>query len=481
MKSKELIVTEILENSVFKDQNVDIFFKTSEVEISISKSRYDKSYKSVIDTLQKSLTKIDQTASISGQNKTKKVISLSYNLKKASKILKQNIDIKFKLKNPPNITAEMGENGSIWIFNQALSRNESFSSIDEVKEDQNYGELKKIFKNQDVPTEWFDSYLKQNKKITEKFADKQWEKIEYKSNSTTPFQQFITKCLKKVDSSKKYESWNPSDIWIIRKDKKNFIERILTKTTSGKTKTQTIYELNDLLNSLIKKQYLIGISLKKVGVNSPTAKFVYINVKNWALDQDDIDEEYNVKDIDITFKLFENNRKDYVEQCFIKLGDNSLQIKSNQGASYAISNLKFESLIKGGGGRGGKAPVELVGNLFNSANKFDNKYQNYTFDKFTEDKEKYKKMYDKVKSHQNVKTDSTISSGSDFVTEIENMFQANDKKTNNLAIIKLMELSFLHSALEQQDQEEFWTDLLYLSLKKNRKLSDSFAPHGKLY
>lgn len=479
MKTKELIVVELLEDQVFKGENVDVTFKQSEVEVSISKSRYDKSYKTVTDKLQKSLKTIDSTATISQQNKQKKIISISYILKKASKNLRQNIDIKFKLKNPPRITTEMGENGSIWIFNQALNRNKAFETIEEVKQDIKYSELKKLFNNQDIPTDWFNSYLKQNRKITQKFAHREWENIEYKENSTSPFQTFITTCLKKIDSSKRYESWSPSDIWIIRKDKKQFIERLLTRSTSGKTKTQTIYELNDLLNSLIKKQYLIGVSLKKISKSAESAKFVYINVKNMALDMEDIDEDFNVKEVEITFNLFKSNKKDYIEECRVKLGDNSLQIKSNQGATYAISSLKFESAIKGAGGRGGKAPVELVSNLFEGTNNFKNDYKLYTLGKFTNKKDDYKKMFERVKRNSNVKTD--ITNGNDFVQQIDYMFSSNDKTTENLATIKLMELSFLDSALKQSDQEEFWTDLLYLSLKKNRKLSDSFAPHGKLF
>jgi hypothetical protein len=88
-------------------------------------------------------------------------------------------------------------------------------------------------------------------------------------------------------------------------------------------------------------------------------------------------------------------------------------------------------------------------------------------------------MFERVKRNSNVKTD--ITNGNDFVQQIDYMFSSNDKTAENLATIKLMELSFLDSALKQSDQEEFWTDLLYLSLKKNRKLSDSFAPHGKLF
>ncbi len=45
---------------------------------------------------------------------------------------------------------------------------------------------------------------------------------------------------------------------------------------------------------------------------------------------------------------------------------------------------------------------------------------------------------------------------------------------------KLMQLTFLHHALDITDKQkytEFWTDMLFLSIKKG----DRFGPFGKLY
>ena len=58
------------------------------------------------------------------------------------------------------------------------------------------------------------------------------------------------------------------------------------------------------------------------------------------------------------------------------------------------------------------------------------------------------------------------------------MYRSNDQKIMSVAQSKLMQLHFFSDVLSKtkDKQEEFWTDLLYLSLKVGKR----FAPHGKL-
>ena len=469
---------DLLENEVYNDVNVDISIKYGEVNIELSKTRFNDSYSDVLKLIKSpsSLKIIDPTASLFSNNKTNKIITIHYDANKSGKKLKQKIDINFITKQSPTPTTQMQEDGSVWIFNRSLDGNVTFDSIKDVKNDPEYPELKKIFNKNHIPTEWFQSYFKQNKKITEKFKGKEWEKIEYKESEDN-FTKFIKTCLEKVYSGR-YETWNPSDIWIIRKDKKSEIKNILSQSIQGKPKTQTLSELNDILKNLIKKEYLIGVSLKKVTASQ--ARFVYINMKDFLLNADDMDDEYNVDKIEIEYNIYQKGTKEYVEQSQVILDKNTIQIKSNSGSSTKISNLKFESNIKDSGGRGGKAPVDLVETLL--GNKFKNDYSKYpnTLEKFKEGgvEKKYQTLFAKIK-RKGVKTD--IKDETQFSQYIEDLFNSDETKNKNIAIIKLMQLEFLSEALEQKDQKEFWTDMLYISLKKNRKLSDIFAPHGKLF
>ena len=91
---------------------------------------------------------------------------------------------------------------------------------------------------------------------------------------------------------------------------------------------------------------------------------------------------------------------------------------------------------------------------------------------------KYETLFVKIK-RKRVKTD--IKNRKEFSQYIEDLFNSDETKNKNIAISKLMQLEFLSESLEQKDQKEFWTDMLYISLKKNRKLRDIFAPHGKLF
>ena len=58
------------------------------------------------------------------------------------------------------------------------------------------------------------------------------------------------------------------------------------------------------------------------------------------------------------------------------------------------------------------------------------------------------------------------------------MYKSNDSKSKAVAQSKLMQLHFFSDVLSGSinKPEEFWTDLLYLSLKVGKR----FAPHGKL-
>ena len=74
-----------------------------------------------------------------------------------------------------------------------------------------------------------------------------------------------------------------------------------------------------------------------------------------------------------------------------------------------------------------------------------------------------------------IKTD--CKDGDEFARVITNIFSG-DKEW--VAQSKLMQLTFLHHALEITDKKkytEFWTDMLFLSIKKG----DRFGPFGKLY
>ena len=65
-----------------------------------------------------------------------------------------------------NPSASQQEKASVWIFNKVVrntDRNKVYTTVDGIKNDEDYGELKKIFGG-DIPYDWLQSYLKQQEK-----------------------------------------------------------------------------------------------------------------------------------------------------------------------------------------------------------------------------------------------------------------------------------------------------------------------------
>jgi hypothetical protein len=140
--------------------------------------------------------------------------------------------------------------------------------------------------------------------------------------------------------------------------------------------------------------------------------------------------------------------------------------------------LKYESVIKGSGGRGGAAPVDLVATMLKSkvpGHTFVNRHQDYpeTAEAFKDDNRNYEAMYNTLRS--NIKGTNNYA---EFRSRILSMYRSNNPKSKAVAQSKLMQLHFFSDIISKTrgKPEEFWTDLLYLSLKVGKR----FAPHGKL-
>jgi hypothetical protein len=187
----------------------------------------------------------------------------------------------------------------------------------------------------------------------------------------------------------------------------------------------------------------------------------------------------NVEEVkmgDISFQIKTEKTVDGMTQGgYVLFGKYTINIIRTPGSGF--SNLKFESVVKGSGGRGGAAPVALVADLLKSRNSgatFINDNSKYpkTKDEFLKDKKNYEQMY---------KSLNGIISGSknyeDFKTKIISMYESKNSKSKGIAQSKLMQIHFFSDALaKNKNDPEFWTDLLYLSLKVGKR----FAPHGKL-
>jgi len=404
------------------------------------------------------------------------------------RIIPDDIYINFKKRSKTKKTSSgkkvptaIQEAGSAFVMEQVLKNNAKFETPISIKQDQKtYKGLEKIFgSHKDKLDDWIHSYYEHQSAFFKEFQPSQWSIFEHGGED---FMTFIKKQAKNVKEKTvsgnfkdvgKYETWNPSDIWAV-KDKDKVKKEI---DDAIDDRGQTLDELNNVLLNLMNSTptKLIGLSLKKIDP-SETASFAYVNKDPKRVEFAKV-EKTEMSDIKIEIKT-EKTQDGMSQGAYVLFGKYTINIIRTPGENK-FTNLKFESVIKGSGGRGGAAPVELVADLLKSKSpgyniSFVNKHQEYpqTSEDFYDDSRDYEKMYNSLRQY------ITGTSGYiEFRNRIIEMFDSDREKNRLVAQSKLMQLHFFSDALaKNSNSPEFWTDLLYLSLKVGKR----FAPHGKL-
>ena len=381
-------------------------------------------------------------------------------------------------KAPDAKTTAMQEAGSKYVFEYALNNKKSgWATEQKFNNDQKMIEgLRKIYP--DVDEDWLDVFWKQHKVILEKFGDTKINKFDH----TGGFMSEITQIINTNFGITKKDTWNPADIWGVRGNSNKVISKV-QETVFGSKDSQTIQQLNALLRGMYKAKELVGISLKKV--SGREAKWEEYNIE--ALTLSEIN-DYKYNKIDIIYNLKSTGQTQALDTA-VQLrqsgggSEYNFQITSND-TSKGDQNLKFESKPIGSAkARGGKAEIKAVEALLvdNGVGGFRNRHQNYpkNLAEFQNnniagrDLKSYKMMFGDIRT----KVTTDCKDDDDFVATIEKIFLGSRPW---VAQSKLMQLTFLDHALKITDKKkytEFWTDMLFLSIKKG----DRFGPFGKLY
>jgi hypothetical protein len=380
-------------------------------------------------------------------------------------------------------SASQQEKASIWIFNKVVrntDRNKVYTTVEGIKNDKDYGQLKKIFGG-DIPYDWLQSYLKQQEKIFDVYASPQWDVFEYRGSGT--FRNFIEGKVESLGITK-IADWSPVDIWLVKDKQKveNEINQHIGK--NGTTSGQTIDQLNDMLREMFKEKRVVGISLKKVSGEKAIFEEVNIRIGNQrtlrrAKKQYTTPKSETKLKLDLSLKNKGGEIVPGTEDLSITLGAKyKFQIRSNRGASK-FDNLKFEgSPVQSSSARGGKAQVDKVIDLLKSNGlNFENKYQKYpmNLEQFEKSKDKYASMFEEIKKS----CTTNIQTKDDFISNFQSLFSSSERNIH-AANSKLMQLNFIYQVLKlkpNQKYEEFWTDMFWLSIRKGPK----FGPFGKLY
>ena len=184
-------------------------------------------------------------------------------------------------------------------------------------------------------------------------------------------------------------------------------------------------------------------------------------------------EEYSMDDISFRYDNIWQGDASYVPT----------QVKIGSSGKYEINirksgnNISFNTQIKGAAAQGGQTPVDMVIKML-KGKEFNKSHTTYpqTSEELLEESVKYEKMYKLVTKGQNAPTYN------EFQLYLDGFYQKSEKG-KQIAIIKLMQLSFWYDALTNYSSNnvksaEFWTDLLYTGMKIQP--GREFAPHAKI-
>ena len=445
--------------------------KISGVQIKDESTSRSKKYKLTADDRMELASKVNEILDAKKIKYSSKVVSgssfpstiMAINGQKIKQAVIQFIPGKKKAANA--ITTAMQEKASTFVFKRVLKDNVTWPSVEAMMKDKTTMDgIKDVYPS--VEFEWLEVFWKQHVTMFKEFSNSQWHIFDHSGSGS--FMDYITDVIVQKFGISKKDNWDPADMWLIRGSIKSITD-VIDATIDGPKGSQTIEELNTVMRSMYQQRKLVGVSLKKV--SGKQAKWEEFNVKELTLSEMD---DYNFPDIETKISLTEDMTQDSVVKLTKKGKGYKFQIKGNN--STGFSNLKWEATqIGAGAARGGKAQVDMVVALLNDAGKrFDKANGSYpkTREEYVQRKREFESMFDRIRT----KVDTGISNKDEFSKNIEGTFLDRPHVANS----KLIQLAFLdavYSISPKKKQEEVWTDIVFLAIKKGNK----FGPFGKLY
>jgi hypothetical protein len=371
------------------------------------------------------------------------------------------------------------ETVSLRIIENLLSANQpDYKSFREMMSDKKSGVIKAFPKVADSGT-WIAHWEAQFEQISDikYLKNSNYDVYKYKG-----FMEFITKLVTSDNDwptkySKK-DSWNPADIWLVKKSKLSGYKKLLTRTVDVK-------HANRILRYAARKGHILGISLKK-----SDGKKIHFDTVNIELDSRPLPE---VKLVYIKINSdFEPRKKKpyYIEDdnknplpVFLsktstirfKEGNDTFDLffRSNQSTlkniTWEIKNIKGSAFL-------GKVPVDQMEEWLKSINK--------KLPLATNQPKKYNKAHWNGILNDIKKRKTRLKLSQDFNTA-EILKNIETSYNNNLGMHNgnyLQMLDFVHClSLFKNDKSfiEFLTKCFYFAQKKGQKYD--FGPFGKLY
>mgnify|MGYP001491354896 FL=1 len=447
------------------------------------------------------IIKVDYQTDVSDVNITKiwKSLTKKYGLVDGPKVgpkytsvfigtedVERNVkEIRFEKTQPGGggvIPTDIQERGATIVLTHALkSKGAKFNSDADIRNDKaTWTELSKCFSGWEHRIDgWLWTYYQQNKRFFDVYSAGTWEEFKFGSQDFVQFfkehMDHLNRDFKNPDGTEpagKYETWNPADIWAVKKGRMQKIKDEIKKAIPDPSH---LLELNGILVNYMENHELVGISLKKV--NAPREAEIHLhNVEGSKKLKKIVGvfsklEQYDMGDI-----KFEpdNILKLSSVTTYIRLGPNS---KFTISITRSGNNTSFTAQIKRTpDAQGGQTPINQVIKLL-KGNEFSKKHDNYPKDArtfmLTANQNLYKKYYKLVSKH--AKDKSKVLKWDEWREELEFLYTRDVRD----AKVTLMQLSFWYSALTHHLRDpEFWTDMLYYGMKITSK--GEFAPHAKI-
>ena len=380
------------------------------------------------------------------------------------------------------IPTDIQEKGATVVLTHALaSKGAKFQSDADIRNDKKtWTELSQVFRGWEHRIDgWLWTYYQQNKRFFDVYSEGTWEEFKFGSQDFVQFfkdhMDHLNRDFKNPDGTEpagKYETWNPADIWAVKKGRMGAIKKEIAAAIPDPSH---LLELNGILVNYMENNELVGISLKKV--NAPREAEIHLY---------NVEGSKKLKKIVGVFsklELYDMNDIKFEPDNILKLSSVTTYIRLGPNNKFSISitrsgkNTSFTAQIKRTpDAQGGQTPIGQVVKLL-KGNEFDRSHSNYPRDAktfmLTANQNKYKKYFALVSKH--AKDKSNILKWDEWV-EALNLLYSTDVRD---AKVTLMQLSFWYSALAHHLKDpEFWTDMLYYGMKITSK--GEFAPHAKI-
>tara|TARA_B100001769_G_C22071367_1_gene576668 strand:- start:19 stop:1497 length:1479 start_codon:yes stop_codon:yes gene_type:complete len=393
------------------------------------------------------------------------------------------ITVNFKERKDPEESrkqtpTKIQEKGTTDVFNSVLDRDKRYNSIIDMRKDAHLMKtLRDTFTREhaDKIDDWMNTYFNQQDLFfMKKYSPSGWSPFEYHKKDFVHFWSEFIKKVKTHDGTKvgDYTTWNPSDIWAV-KNKKDVNDAIDLAFKKDKNDPK-LSMVNNLLITLMKNKELVGISLKKIESSGAHMEEMNITPKTMKLA-----EVIELKMSDIELQLDNIVQQEKVTTYIKFAGTHTMNI--NLGDKKKFGNLSFNTQVKGTAAQGGQAPVKLVEKLLTAegtSKSFSNDHTKYPHDIDTYETHlgRWEREYNFVKT----KTNNPSWPNWDEFNNYLNDFYLAKKPMPQLAVSKLMQVSFYYDALKNyktnQSLADFWIALLHLGMK----VGDRFAPHAKI-